>query len=159
MSVICQSCRMNKLSRFANIFWIDASSEISIAHGIMQVGQANCTLAQGGKQLESVLQWISHRTNWLMIFDGADGHYQIVEKFFPPGNGGNILITSRNVGLKRISLTSLKVLTMAEGEAITLLLKSASLDGMTGHTIILPEGLHQNWVESHLHLIKQEHTC
>jgi tetratricopeptide (TPR) repeat protein len=100
----------------------------------MQIAQANST-PQEGKQSESVLQWISERTNWLMIFDGADGHYQIVEKFLPPGKGGNILITSRNVGLKRISLTSLKVLNMAEGEATTLLLKSASLDGMSGSNI------------------------
>jgi hypothetical protein len=100
----------------------------------MQISQANST-PQEGKQSESVLQWISERTDWLMIFDGADGHYQIVEKFLPPGKGGNILITSRNVGLKRISLTSLKVLNMAEGEATSLLLKSASLDGMSGHNI------------------------
>ena len=101
----------------------------------MQIAQANTDTPQEGKQSKSVLQWISQRTNWLMIFDGADGHYQIVEKFLPPGNGGNILITSRNVGLKRISLTSLKVLNMAEGEATALLLKSASLDGMSGHNI------------------------
>ena len=36
------------------------------------------------------------------------------------------------MGLKRISLTSLKVVNMAEEEAATLLLKSASLDGMFG---------------------------
>ena len=121
-------------SRFSNIFWIDASSETNIELELMQIAQAN-SISQEGKQSESVLQWISQGTNWLMIFDGADGHYHIVEKFLPPGNGGNILITSRNVGLKRISLTSLKVLNMAEGEAALLLLKSASLDSMSGYNI------------------------
>jgi tetratricopeptide (TPR) repeat protein len=97
----------------------------------MQITQAN-NAPQGGKQsVVSVLHWISQRTNWLMVYDGADGHYQTVGKYFPPGNEGNILITSRNVGLKRISLTSLKVLNMAEDEAATLLLKSARLDGMS----------------------------
>ena len=68
-----------------------------------------------------------------MIYDGADGHYQTVEKFLPPGRG-NILITSRNVGLKRITLTSLKVLHMVEEEAASLLLKLASLsDSASDH--------------------------
>ena len=93
----------------------------------MDIGQAT---SQGKKQsARSVLQWISQRTNWLMIYDGADGRYQIVEKYLPPGNGGNILITSLNVELKRVSLASLKVLNMAEEEAVSLLLKSAGLDG------------------------------
>ena len=77
--------------------------------------------------------YISQRTNWLIIYDGADGHYQTVEKFLPPGNGGNILITSRNVGLRRITETSLKVLNMAEEEAASLLLKSASLNNRSDH--------------------------
>jgi tetratricopeptide (TPR) repeat protein len=121
-------------TRLSNIFWIDASSDISIELALMQIGQANITPQEGnGKSVGSVLQWISQRTNWLMIYDGADGHYQTIEKFIPPGNGGNILMTSRNVGLKRITETSLKVLNMAEEEASSLLLKSASLDSMSDH--------------------------
>ena len=68
-----------------------------------------------------------------MIYDGADGHYQIVEKYLPPGNGGNILITSRNLGLRRVSLASEKVQNMSEEEAVSLLLKSTALDGMSDH--------------------------
>jgi tetratricopeptide (TPR) repeat protein len=68
-----------------------------------------------------------------MVYDGADGHYQIVEKYLPPGNGGNILITSRSLGLRRITLDSLEILDMAEEEGALLLLKSARLDGMSEH--------------------------
>ena len=68
-----------------------------------------------------------------MVYDGADGHYSVVEKLLPPGNGGNILITSRNVGLKRLTLDSLHVLDMADAEAVHLLLKSAMLDGTSDH--------------------------
>ena len=98
----------------------------------MQIGQAN-NASQEAKQSSAgiVLQWISLRTNWLMVYDGADGHYQTVEKFFPPGNEGNILITSKNVGLKRITLDSMQLLDMAEEEAVSLLLKSAKLDGLS----------------------------
>ncbi|KAF8700560.1 hypothetical protein AX14_000683 [Amanita brunnescens Koide BX004] len=103
----------------------------SIELVLMQIAQANNAPQEANQSARSVLKWISQRTKWLMIYDGADGDYQVVETFFPPGNGGNILITSRSVELKRISLTSFKVLNMAEEEAATLLLKSAALDGMT----------------------------
>jgi tetratricopeptide (TPR) repeat protein len=100
----------------------------------MQIGQVADNNPQAKKSVGSVLQWISQtHTNWLMIFDGADGHYQTIEKYLPPGNGGNIVITRRNVGLKRITETSLKVLNMAEQEATSLLLKSASFDSMSEH--------------------------
>jgi hypothetical protein len=100
----------------------------------MQIGQPSNTPQEAKKSVGSVLQWISQiRTNWFMIYDGADGDYQTVEKLLPPGNGGNILITSRNVELKRITQTSLKVLNMAEEEAASLLLKSASIDSMSDH--------------------------
>jgi hypothetical protein len=115
-------------SRISNIFWIDASSKDSIELGLMQIGQDS----QEAKQsVRSVLEWISQRTSWLMVYDGADGHYQIVEKYLPPGNRGNILITSRSLGLRRITLDSLQILDMAEEEASLLLLKSARLDGMS----------------------------
>jgi hypothetical protein len=38
-----------------------------------------------------------------MIYDNANGGYQVIEKFLPPGKGGNILITSRNFEVCRIT--------------------------------------------------------
>ena len=63
-----------------------------------------------------------------MIYDNADGGYQIVEKFLPPGKGGNILITSRNLELNRIAEDSMEVLDMGEEEALSLLFKSARIN-------------------------------
>ena len=99
----------------------------------MQIGHANNVSQEAKQSPGSVLQWISLRTNWLMVYDGADGHYQTVEKYFPPGNEGNILITSRNVGLKRITLDSLQIHEMAEEEAVSLLFKSARLNSISEH--------------------------
>ena len=107
----------------------------------MHIAQANNAPHEAKQSARSVLQWIAQTANWLMVYDGADGHYQIIEKFFPPGNGGNILITSRNGGLKRITLTSLKVLNMTEEEAVSLLLKSASLVGTSDHITNLAKKL------------------
>ena len=63
-----------------------------------------------------------------MIYDNADGGYQVVERFLPPGNGGNILITSRNYELCRITDDSMEVAEMEEEEALSLLFKSAQLN-------------------------------
>ncbi|KAF8984336.1 hypothetical protein BDQ17DRAFT_1260880, partial [Cyathus striatus] len=64
---------------------------------------------------------------WLMIFDNADNSPEMVEKYFPPGNTGNILITSRNSGLKRTAThdNSMEVTEMNEPTAIELLLKTS----------------------------------
>ena len=59
--------------------------------------------------VDSVHQWISFlQENWLIVFDNADvPSPEVVEKFIPPGNRGNILITSRNRSIGRVQyLTS-----------------------------------------------------
>ena len=95
----------------------------------MQIAHAKNATPEARQSVGAVLRWISQGSKWLMVYDGADGHYSVVEKFLPPGNGGNIMITSRNVGLKRVTLDSVNVLEMADDEAVPLLLKSAMLDG------------------------------
>ncbi|KAF8324734.1 hypothetical protein F5887DRAFT_1288641 [Amanita rubescens] len=112
---------------FSDIFWIDASSESTIDLRLKQIAQANSGTAGAASSAASALKWISKKLNWLMIYDNADGGYQIVERFLPPGNGGNILITSRNLELMRITEKSMEVLEMGEEEALSLLSKSARL--------------------------------
>ena len=78
----------------------------------------------------SALNWISQRPNFLVVYDGADGDYSVVEDFLPPGNGGNVMITSRNIGLKRLALgkNSMEIHGLEDEDAISLLLKSPMLD-------------------------------
>ena len=54
--------------------------------------------------VNSVLQWISLlQEEWMIVFDNADvPPPEVVEKFIPSGNKGNILITSRNRSMGRI---------------------------------------------------------
>jgi tetratricopeptide (TPR) repeat protein len=140
------ACRLNKCDkciRFSDMFWIDASSESSLELALMQIAQANNTSQEAKPSATSALQWISKRANWLIVYDSADGHYSVVEKFLPPGNGGNVLITSRNPGLKRMTLdkNSLEVLDMTNEEGISLLLKSAMLDGTSEHIMTMARKL------------------
>ena len=71
------------------------------------------------------------RENYAMVFDNADNLTpEELEQYFPSGLGGNILITSRNSGLRHLTLheNSLEVKEMEENDAISLLLKAACLD-------------------------------
>src|ERR1700760_4104212 len=108
---------------FSDIFWIDASSELNVVLGLKQIAQAH------NISPESALQWIAAKNNWLLVYDNADGGYQVTERFLPPGNKGNILITSRNKTFGRITTSenSLEVDNMGEEEAISLLLSSSML--------------------------------
>ena len=68
---------------------------------------------------------------WLIVFDNADEPpVHVVERFIPPGNRGNILITSRNRSMGRvISFENIiEINEMEETDAITLLLKASCLD-------------------------------
>ncbi|KAF8337247.1 P-loop containing nucleoside triphosphate hydrolase protein [Amanita rubescens] len=114
---------------FSDMFWIDASSEKTVEFVLTQISSAYSTSPDGRPSAGSALKWISERPNFLMVYDGADGHYSVVEKFLPPGNGGNVLITSRNIGLKRLTLSnSTEIHGMEDEDAISLLLKSGMLD-------------------------------
>ena len=66
-----------------------------------------------------------------MIFDNADVlSPAALEVYFPPGRGGNILITSRNSAMMTLTSAknSLEVTEMEENDAIELLLKASCLD-------------------------------
>jgi tetratricopeptide (TPR) repeat protein len=84
---------------------------------------------------QSILRWLGRREdNWLMIFDGADLGYEIVEAFIPPGKYGNILISSRNTTMNRLSLPSsayMDVAELDEDAAIELFVKSARLGSLS----------------------------
>ena len=87
--------------------------------------------------VESVLQWISFlQEEWLIVFDNADvPPPDVVEKFIPPGNRGNILITSRNKSMGRIVSfeNRIEIKEMEEVDAITLLLRASCLDPLPEH--------------------------
>ena len=89
--------------------------------------------------VESVLQWISFlQEEWLIVFDNADASpLEVVEKFIPPGNRGNILITSRNKSMGRIVSfeNRIEIKEMEEADAITLLLRASCLDPLPEHLV------------------------
>ena len=87
--------------------------------------------------VNSVHQWISFlQEEWLIVFDNADvPPPEVVKKFIPPGNRGNILITSRNRSWGRIVSFEniIEIKEMEEADAIVLLLKASFLDPCPEH--------------------------
>ena len=62
------------------------------------------TANSGFNESSPALHWMaSLPEEWIIVFDNADGSPDLVEKFIPPGLGGNILITSRNRSLGRLT--------------------------------------------------------
>ena len=122
-----------QLPSFSHIFWIDASPAGTITQGL--TGICNLPAAQvhamDGSP-ESALLWIgSLRDNFAIVFDNADALTpEELEGYFPPGLGGNILITSRNSAMQRLTSPedSLEVGEMERSDAMLLLLKAACLD-------------------------------
>ena len=129
---------MSGTGRLSHVFWVDASSEQSINmsfRGISSISAAQASCLDDS--VESVLQWMSGiQEEWLIVFDNADDPpVYVVERFIPPGNRGNILITSRNHSMG--SLISFKniieINEMEEADAISLLLKASNLDASAEH--------------------------
>src|SRR6202034_1347909 len=117
--------------RFWKIFWIDATNDETINFSFQAIAGYPEASASGVKDMASVIRWLSESdTNWLLIFDNADGKPSMVSKSLPPGDRGNVLITSRNPEMKRnVSPRAwIEVEELEEEDAISLLLKAAFLD-------------------------------
>ena len=89
---------MTSKSRFSHVFWIDGSSEDTIAVGLKGLCSHPKAKAAGiSVSSKSAVIWIaSLQGEWLLVFDNADGAPDVVDKFIPSGSKGNILVTSRN---------------------------------------------------------------
>lgn len=79
--------------RYWGIFWIDASTENNILQGFSQIAR---TLEIGG-DIETAKRVLTNKPEpWLLIFDNADDPELSLGPFFPSGDRGSIIITSRN---------------------------------------------------------------
>ena len=95
---------MTIASRFSHVFWIDASSDDTIALGLKGLCAHPEAKAAGiSVSSRSALIWIaSLQGKWPLVFDNADGPPEVVEKVIPSGCQGNILVTSRNRSLGHV---------------------------------------------------------
>ncbi|KAF8179804.1 hypothetical protein K438DRAFT_1725767 [Mycena galopus ATCC 62051] len=108
-------------TQFTDRLLVDASSTERI-----ETGLKNIAIAKGsGESWQDGLGWLLGKHEpWLLFFDNADDPQVDLNKFVPQCTHGNIIITSRNQGLKGYGAHTL-VSDMEERDAIALLLKSA----------------------------------
>ncbi|KAJ7078767.1 hypothetical protein C8R43DRAFT_351423 [Mycena crocata] len=110
-------------SSFSNIFMVDGSTTETIEAGFQQIALAK----NSGNTMPDALKWlVSTPEEWLLVFDSADDPKMNLNNFFPQCKHGNILITSRNPGLRVYAGSDSLVSDMEETDAVNLLLKSAS---------------------------------
>ncbi|KAJ7853371.1 hypothetical protein B0H13DRAFT_1202216 [Mycena leptocephala] len=111
-------------SHFTDRFLVDASTTETIELGLNTIA----TTMKIGDSAQDALKWLSAKqAHWLLFFDNADDPKINLNGFFPKCKHGNILITSRNPGLRGYGQHS-HVSDMDEKEAVALLLKSAAQD-------------------------------
>ncbi|KAJ6471667.1 hypothetical protein DFH09DRAFT_1220144, partial [Mycena vulgaris] len=116
-------------THFTNIFLIDTSTVETIDAGLKTIA----TVKNVGSSSQDALQWLKSKADdWLLFFDNSDDPKINLNDYFPQCTHGNILITSRNPGLRVYAASHYHVSDMEETDAMDLLLRSAALD-ITDH--------------------------
>ncbi|KAJ7938603.1 hypothetical protein B0H13DRAFT_2226304 [Mycena leptocephala] len=112
-------------SRFSDSFHIDASTRDTI-----DVGLENIALIKTLNTSQDALNWLKgNHDQWLLLFDNADDPEINLNPFLPQCDHGNIIITSRNPGLRVYggsARSDAPVSDMEETDAVKLLLTSAA---------------------------------
>ncbi|KAJ7478791.1 P-loop containing nucleoside triphosphate hydrolase protein [Mycena galericulata] len=111
------------LSCFSNIFFIDTSTIATIETGLKNIA----VMKHSGDSQQDGLLWLTSQVEeWLLVFDNADDPGINLNDFIPQCNHGNVIITSRNPGLRVYAQSHSHVSEMEEEDAAALLLKSAA---------------------------------
>lgn len=105
------------------MFWIDASTSDSIRRGFLQLSP----LLQVDHDIDSVKRALANTSQpWLLIFDNADNPRLPLAPWFPSGDRGDVIVTSRNPDAGQYSTVGVKVVTqMLSEDALELLNKTA----------------------------------
>lgn len=86
-------------------------------------------LCKVGESMEDFKRCLSNSLEpWLLILDNADDPFLDISRFFPVGNRGTIIVTSRNLECRcHATVGSRELREMGSDEAVTLLLRSGDL--------------------------------
>jgi hypothetical protein len=114
---------------WSDIVFVDATSRDTTISALGGFAKAK----KIGETCEDTIRWLGgHKERWLMVFDNADDPCLDIREFFPQGNHGSILITTRIPGfalLSRGPKSNCKVSSMEPEEALKLFFKAAKMEG------------------------------
>ncbi|KAJ7733175.1 P-loop containing nucleoside triphosphate hydrolase protein [Mycena metata] len=109
-------------ANFSDIFFVDASTSDTVETAFKSLALSKAV----GDSAQNALTWLqSKHGDWLLFFDNADDPKMNLNKFFPLCNHGNIIVTSRNPGLRVYGKHS-EISDMEEPDSVALLLRSAA---------------------------------
>ncbi|KAG9121470.1 hypothetical protein FRC07_002564 [Ceratobasidium sp. 392] len=112
---------------WSDIVFVDATTQDTAVSALVGFAKAK----KIGDAHTDTIKWLSAcRERWLMVFDNADDPSLDIRGFFPPGDHGSILVTTRISQLALLAQgpePECSVLSMHPGEALELFLKTARL--------------------------------
>ncbi|RFU34865.1 hypothetical protein B7463_g1450, partial [Scytalidium lignicola] len=125
-SELCLKFAEENRESFWAIFWVDATDDGSIKQGIIDSAKA---VRKEEMSYEDGKLWFSNLDkSWLLILDNADNINIDYSEFFPSGNYGTILLTTRNKECDIYNTVgSYESGKLASDDAVTLLLISAGI--------------------------------
>ncbi|KAK5260992.1 hypothetical protein LTR40_003095, partial [Exophiala xenobiotica] len=90
---ICLKYVQDQRERYWGIFWVDASTDDSIQRSFTQLAR----ILQVDENVDCMKRTLANSVQaWLLIFDNSDDPSLNLASYFPAGNRGDIIITSRN---------------------------------------------------------------
>ncbi|KAL9626427.1 MAG: hypothetical protein Q9204_007314 [Flavoplaca sp. TL-2023a] len=117
-------------SHYRGVFWVNASSRALAIESYHRISRALSGQIQAhGENGEQVIETVRAELEgwhepWLLIFDNYDtpDDYRDIRRFFPQGEHGHVIITSRRRDLGRLG-TSIELCALNPKEGVNLLLR------------------------------------
>ena len=114
---------------YHDVFWVNATSRETLIEGFVTIARLLALPAKDEQDqtiiVAAVQQWLTNHSEWLLILDNADD-LQLVTEFFPTGNTGHILLTTREQGWGSVA-RNFTVKKMDETEGVLFLLRRANV--------------------------------
>ena len=114
---------------YHDVFWVNATSRETLIEGFVTIARLLALPAKDEQDqtmiVAAVQQWLANHSDWLLILDNADDS-QLVTEFFPTGNTGHILLTTREQGWGAVA-RNFTVKKMDETEGVLFLLRRANI--------------------------------
>ncbi|CAG8975776.1 hypothetical protein HYALB_00009297 [Hymenoscyphus albidus] len=112
---------------FWGVFWIDATTEDSIRRGMICAAQRAFNNSSMNFE-DAKTEFSNFEYSWLLILDNADNPEINYEQYFPTGNTGNIIMTTRNHDCIKYGTAGHETFEKLDLEdAVELLLKSSGI--------------------------------
>jgi len=120
------------MADYASVFWISGATKTEFQSGFLQIATVvNSVDAEAGDDADAVvnavLRWLKEQQSWLIVIDNLDD-LSIAHGYLPEtsGDGGHVLITTRNQAPTGIPAQGLEVGIFDPSQAVELLLLRAT---------------------------------